>query len=115
MLRLFLRPKGKSVGESEKLWEVLNKTKQEMREMQAKTNKQVAGEDTNVDDDSKGNSQIYINSTNERLERLENESQTLGDEIKNIQSVTRNLTDADIKVSEFCFILLLAKKGFTRS
>jgi len=104
MLRLVLCPKGKSVGETEKLWE--NKTKQEMREMQAKTNKQVLGKDTNVGDDSKGNSQVYINSTNERLERLENESRTLGDEIKNIQRVTRNLTDADLKVSEFYFILL---------
>lgn len=69
-----------------------------MRELRAKTNKQVAKEDTTVDDDSSGNTQALFNATSERLKRLENESQSLEHGIKNIQTAAKNLTDLQLKV-----------------
>ncbi|KAJ7369661.1 hypothetical protein OS493_037344 [Desmophyllum pertusum] len=92
--------KGKSVGEAEKLWGILNKTKQEMSEIQAKKNRHVAGGNTSLNDDSiSGNPQIYFKSTNERLERLEYESRSLKEEFKIIQNVGRNLSDTEMKIN----------------
>ena len=69
--------------------------------MQAKTNKQVAGEEPTLNDDNSGNPQVYFNYTNERLERLESASRSLGDEIKKIEKATRNLSDTEYKVRAF--------------
>lgn len=96
---LFSHSIGKSVGEAEKLWGILNKTKQEMSEIQAKKHRHVAGGNTSLNDDSiSGNPQIYFKSTNERLERLEYESRSLKEEFKIIQNVGRNLSDTEMKV-----------------
>lgn len=94
---LFSDSIGRSVGETEKLWGILNETKQEMREIQAKKN--VARRNTTLDDDSTaGNPLSYLNSTNERLERLENESRILIEDVKIIQKTAQNLSETDLKV-----------------
>ena len=67
--------------------------------MQAKTNKQVAGVDSNLGDDNSGNPQEYFNTTNERLERLESESRSLQDEIRNLQQTTSDISETELRVS----------------
>ncbi len=96
---LFSDSIGRSVSETEKLWGILNETKQEMREIQAKKNKRVAPGNTTLDDDSTaGNPLSHFNSTNERLERLENESRIMKEDVKIIQKAAKNLSDTDLKV-----------------
>lgn len=102
-LCVFLFPAGKSVGEIDTLWETLNQTKQDIKEMRAKTNKQhqVGFEDPASGDDNNGNTQVYLNATTERLKRLENESASLRDEVKGILNTTQNLLELQLKVIEF--------------
>ncbi|XP_078349825.1 uncharacterized protein LOC144634673 isoform X1 [Oculina patagonica] len=97
---LFSDSIGRSVGNTEKLWGILNETKQEMREIQEKKNKRVAPGNTTLDDDSTaGNPLSHFNSTNERLERLENKSRILIEDVKIIQNAVRNRSDTDLKIS----------------
>lgn len=62
---LFSHSTGKSVGDTEKLWGSLNETKQEIREIQAKKNKLVAGVNTSLDaDNTSGNPEsVFIQQT----------------------------------------------------
>ena len=69
-----------------------------MKELRAKTNKQIAEEHTTLDDDNSGNTQAVFNATSKRLERLENESQSLGHMIKSIQTAAKNFSDLQLKV-----------------
>lgn len=93
---LFSHSIGKSVGETKKLWGSLNETKQEIREIQAKKNKRVAGGNTSLDEDSTtGNPVSFSNSTNERLERLENESRGLIEDFTIIEKAAKNLSRTD--------------------
>lgn len=96
---LFSHSIGKSVGETKKLWGSLNETKQEIREIQAKKNKRVAGGNTSLDEDSTtGNPVSFSNSTNERLKRLENESRGLIEDFKIIEKAAKNLSRTELKV-----------------
>ena len=102
-LCVFLHPSGKSVGQIDTLWETLNQTKQEIKEVQTKTNKQhqVGLVDTASSDANSGNTQVHLDATTGRLKRLENESASLRDEIKGIHNATQNLLELQFKVIEF--------------
>lgn len=90
---------GKSVGETEKLWGSLNETKEDIREIQAKKNKVVAGGNTSVDsDNTSGNPVSFFNSTNKRLERLENESRNLIEDFNIIEKAAKNISRTELKV-----------------
>jgi len=96
---LFSRSTGKSVGDTEKLWGSLNETKQEIREIKAKKNKLIAGGNKSMDgDNSSGNPESLFNSTNKRLERLENESRNLIEDFNIIEKAAKNLSRTELKV-----------------
>lgn len=79
--------------------ENLNETKQEIREIQAKKNKLVAGGNTSLDGDNiSGNPESFFNSTNKRLERLENESRNLIEDFDIIEKAAKNLSRTELKV-----------------
>lgn len=99
---MFSHSVGKPVGETEKLWGILNETKQEMREIQEKKNKHDVGGNSSASDEGiTGNAQSYFNSTNKRLERLENESRSLIEEFKIIRMTAENFSDTEMKVSTY--------------
>ena len=98
---LFVYPLGKSASEAGKLLGAVNETRPENSKMHAKTNEQSAVEDPNLGDDNNGNTQVYFNITNKRLERLEKEERDLKDQIKNIRGVQCNISDAELMVSAF--------------
>ena len=98
---LFVYPLGKSASEAGKLLGAVNETTPENSKMHAKTNEQSAVEDPNLGDDNNGNTQVYFNTTNKRLERLEKEARDLKDQIKNIRGVQCNISDAELMVSAF--------------
>lgn len=100
-------PLGKSASETGKLLGAVNETTPEKSKMHAKTNEQSAVEDPNLGDDNNGNTQVYFNITNKRLERLEKEARDLKDQIKNIRGVQCNISDAELMVSAF------QKRGFS--
>lgn len=96
---LFSHSTGKSVGDTEKLWGSLNETKQEIREIQAKKNKLVAGGNTSLDADStSGNPESFFHSTNKRLERLENESRNFLEDFNMIEKTAKNLSRTELEV-----------------
>lgn len=98
---LFVYPLGKSASETGKLLGAVNETTPEKSRMHAKTNEQSAVEDPNLGGDNNGNTQVYFNITNKRLERLEKEATDLEDQIKNIRGVHCNISDAELWVR--CF------------
>lgn len=82
---------------------ILNETKQEMKkeETQDKHNKDAARGNTSASDESfPGNAQRYLNITHQRLEKLENQSQSLIDEVKLIRKMSENFSDTELKISE---------------
>lgn len=92
--------RGKSVGDTEKLWGSLNETKQEIREIQAKKNKLVAGGNTSLDaDNTSGNPESFFHSTNKRLERLENESRNFIEDFNMIEKTAKNLSRTELEIS----------------
>ena len=96
---LFSHSIGKSVGDTEKLWGSLNETKQEIREIQAKKNKLLAGGNASLDaDNASGNPESFFNSTNKRLERLENESRNFMEDVKIIGKTAINLSRTELEV-----------------
>ncbi|PFX18624.1 Collagen alpha-1(XVII) chain [Stylophora pistillata] len=81
---------------------ILNETKQEMKkeETQDKHNKDAARGNTSASDESfPGNAQRYLNITHQRLEKLENQSQSLIDEVKLIRKMSENFSDTELKIS----------------
>ena len=99
---LFSHSIGKSVGDTEKLWGSLNETKQEIREIQAKKNKIVAGGNTfftSLDaDNTSGNPKSFFNSTNKGLESLENESRDFMEDFDIIGKTAKNLSRTKLEV-----------------
>lgn len=93
---------GKYVGEKETgLWGILNETKQEMKEIRDRQNRETARGNTSACDESfSGNAQRYLNITHQRLERLENQSRSLIDEVKHIRKMAENFSDTELKMSE---------------
>ncbi|XP_066026085.1 uncharacterized protein [Pocillopora verrucosa] len=93
---------GKYVGEKETgLWGILNETKQEMKEIQDRQNRETARGNTSACDESfSGNAQRYLNITHQRLERLENQSRSLIDEVKHIRKMAENFSDTELKISK---------------
>ena len=91
---------GKYVGEKETgLWGILNETKQEMKEIQDRQNRETARGNTSACDESfSGNAQRYLNITHQRLERLENQSRSLIDEVTHIRKMAENFSDTELKV-----------------
>ena len=91
---------GKYVGEKETgLLGILNETKQEMKEIQDRQNRGTARGNTSACDESfSGNAQRYINITHQRLERLENQSRSLIDEVKHTRKIAENFSDIELKV-----------------
>ena len=91
---------GKYVGEKETgLWGILNETKQEMKEIQDRQNRETARGNTSACDESFfGNAQRYLNITHQRLERLENQSRSLIDEVKHTRKIAENFSDIELKV-----------------
>lgn len=91
---------GKYVGEKETgLLGILNETKQEMKEIQDRQNRETARGNTSACDESfSGNAQRYLNITHQRLERLENQSRSLIDEVKHIRKMAENFSDTELKV-----------------
>nr|XP_058943397.1 collectin-12-like isoform X2 [Pocillopora verrucosa] len=93
---------GKYVGEKETgLLGILNETKQEMKEIQDRQNRETARGNTSACDESfSGNAQRYLNITHQRLERLENQSRSLIDEVKHIRKMAENFSDTELKISK---------------
>ena len=91
---------GKYVGEKETgLLGILNETKQEMKEIQDRQNRETARGNTSACDESfSGNAQRYLNITHQRLERLENQSRSLIDEVKHTRKIAENFSDIELKV-----------------
>ena len=91
---------GKYVGEKETgLLGILNETKQEMKEIQDRQNRETArGNASACDESFFGNAQRYLNITHQRLERLENQSRSLIDEVKHIRKMAENFSDTELKV-----------------
>ena len=91
---------GKYVGEKETgLLGILNETKQEMKEIQDRQNRGTARGNTSACDESfSGNAQRYLNITHQRLERLENQSRSLIDEVKHTRKIAENFSDIELKV-----------------
>ena len=78
---------------------ILNETKQEMKEIQDRKNRGTARGNTSACDESfSGNAQRYINITHQRLERLENQSRSLIDEVKHTRKIAENFSDIELKV-----------------
>lgn len=98
---LFVSPLDKSASETGKLLGAMNETTPEKRKKHAKTNKQSEVEDPNLGGDNNGNTQVYFDNTNKRLERLEKEGRDLEDQIKDIRGEHCNISDAELMVSAF--------------
>ena len=78
---------------------ILNETKQEMKEIQDRQNRGTARGNTSACDESfSGNAQRYLNITHQRLERLENQSRSLIDEVKHTRKIAENFSDIELKV-----------------
>ncbi|XP_022801636.1 collagen alpha-1(X) chain-like [Stylophora pistillata] len=95
----------KNVSENETgLLGILNETRQEMKEeeTQDKHNKDAARGSTSASDEPfYRNAQRYLNITHQRLEKLENQSRSLIDEVKLVRKMSENFSHTTLKPEEW--------------